>query len=285
MRELSIGQCASLACLLEVSAPKPGNVHRGADFEDMTFADFAASAVAISPPMERAAQRRVGQTVLDAIHATRQVTHANTNLGIVLLLAPLAAVPRDRSLASGLAAVLERLTPEDARDVYEALRIVSPGGLDRDGAAVERHDVHAPPPEDLLEAMRAAAEWDLVARQYANGFREVFEVVKPWLLQDADRLPLSWRIVHAHVRMMHEYPDSLIARKCGQQVALEAAGYAGQVLGAGPPDSDAYADALADLDFWCRCDGHRRNPGTTADLLAAGLFACLRDGELAPPFA
>ena len=62
MRELSIGQCASLACLLEVSAPKPGNVHRGADFEDMTFADFAASRFAIFHEFQHSSVRESHRT-------------------------------------------------------------------------------------------------------------------------------------------------------------------------------------------------------------------------------
>ena len=97
---LSIGQCATLACLLEVSAPKPGNVHRGADFEDMTFVDFAISAVAIAPAMENAVRHGVGQAVWEAIQATRALVRTNTNLGTVLLLAPLAAVPRDAAAAT-----------------------------------------------------------------------------------------------------------------------------------------------------------------------------------------
>ena len=105
---LSIGQCVSLACLLEVSAPKPGNVHRGADFEDMTYVDFAISAVAIAPAMENACRHGVGRTVREAIQATRAVIQTNTNLGTVLLLAPLAAVPRDAAAAAGCPAGLGR---------------------------------------------------------------------------------------------------------------------------------------------------------------------------------
>ena len=86
---LSIGQCATLACLMEVTAPKPGNVNRGADFEDLSFFDFAASAVAIEPAMEAAASQPVGRTVYDAVQATRRASNTNTNLGTVLLLAPL----------------------------------------------------------------------------------------------------------------------------------------------------------------------------------------------------
>ena len=92
-QSLSVGQCATLACLLEVTAPKPGNVHRGADFEDISFDDFVASAVAIGPVIEKATSHNVGQTVLLAVTATRSFVATNTNLGTVLLIAPLATVP------------------------------------------------------------------------------------------------------------------------------------------------------------------------------------------------
>src|SRR5437763_5341591 len=92
--ELSTRQLATLACLLEATAAKPGNVHPGACFADMTYLDFAASAVAIAPAMEAAESAPLGQTVLAAVEATRQLVDKNTNLGTVLLLAPLAKVPR-----------------------------------------------------------------------------------------------------------------------------------------------------------------------------------------------
>ncbi|MFM2095739.1 MAG: hypothetical protein RIS70_2863, partial [Planctomycetota bacterium] len=117
----TIGQCATLACVLEVTAPKPGNVHRGADFEELQFLDFLVSATRIGPVMERAVERGVGATVFDAIHATREMVPTNTNLGIVLLLAPLAAVPRNRSLREGVAEVLSMMTPKDAENVYRAI--------------------------------------------------------------------------------------------------------------------------------------------------------------------
>lgn len=277
---LSTGQCATLACLLEVAAPKPGNVHRGADFEDLKIEDFLASAVAIGPALDRAAGQRVGTTVLEAVRATREAVGTNTNLGSVLLLAPLAAVPREQPLGRGIGeetvrGVLAALGPDDARDVYEAIRLASPGGLGR----VDEHDVTGPPPADLLAAMRAAADRDTVARQYADGFAEVLGFAAPSLQEGLAR---GWRlpeaIVHAHVRLMARFPDSLIARKCGPGVAARSAALAQGVLGAGEPGDESYAAALADLDFWLRSDGHRRNPGTTADLVAAGLFVGLRDG-------
>jgi triphosphoribosyl-dephospho-CoA synthase len=281
--DLSIGQCATLACLFEVTAPKPGNVHRGADFHDTTLNDFMASAVALGPVMDRAADQRVGKTVLNAVEATRLVTSANTNLGMVLLLAPLATVPRNDSLKTGLHQVLARLNSQDAADVFHSIELAQPGGLLPRDRAPPRYDVSGPPPTDLLAAMGEAAEWDLIARQYVNGFQQVLREVLPWLLRWSDH-PWPERIVYAHVRLMSEHPDSLIARKCGRSVAEESAARATAVLEAGPVGSHDYWRAVADLDFWLRSDGNRRNPGTTADLIAAGIFAGLREGVIGPPF-
>jgi triphosphoribosyl-dephospho-CoA synthase len=278
---LSIGQCATLACLLEVTTPKPGNVHRGVDFEDMTFLDFAVSAAAIGPVMDRACEGGVGPTVLEAIQATRRLVPVNTNLGTVLLIAPLAAVPRDIPLAAGIGAVLETLTPRDSQAVYEAIRLVNPGGLGR----VEQLDVADEAPRDLRIAMQAAAERDLVARQYGNNFEQVLQLVVPALCRGQQTgWALTDTVIHTQMTLLHEFSDSLIQRKCGSEVAGQVSAHAAQVLRAGGPEDESYVEALSDFDFWLRTNGHRRNPGTTADLLAAGLFAALREGLLLPPF-
>ena len=127
--------------------------------------------------------------------------------------------------------------------------------------------------------MRLAAAWDSIALQYVTDFELVLKSVVPWLLERPED-PLTDRIVRTHVRLMSEHPDSLIARKCGIETAREAASYAAATLRAGGPQDANYHDALADLDFWLRSDGNRRNPGTTADLIAAGLFVALCEGQL-----
>lgn len=277
---MNVGQLAALACLWEVSASKPGNVHRAADFEDLSFVDFAAGAVAIIPAMDTAAAgARLGQTVLDAVQATREAVATNTNLGTVLLMAPLAMAPRGE-LRKGVARVLRSLDADDARLVYEAIRLAHPGGMGR----VPEADIAAEPPDDLIHAMRLAADRDLVARQYLNDFAEVFDVALPALADGlAHGWPLASTIVHAQMQLMSAHPDSLIARKCGSAVARQSAAMASAVLAAGAPGEAAYQIALADLDFWLRSDGHCRNPGTTADLLAAALFAALLTGAVALP--
>jgi len=279
---LSIGQCATLACLLEATAPKVGNVHRGADFDDLSFTDFAVSAALIAPAIEAAEKTGVGRAVLDAIDATRQIVATNTNLGMVLLIAPLAAVPRDQRLTiTSVHAVLQSLTADDARLVYEAIRLARPGGLGK----VQTMDVADQPPASLLEAMAAAADRDLVAKQYATDFALVLHELLPALIAGRGRgWSLTDAIVHTHLSAIARHGDSLIARKCGLQESQRACALAAQVLEAGQPGDEAYFAALADYDFWLRADGHRRNPGTTADLIAAALFAALRDGLLPPPW-
>ena len=277
---LSIGQCAELACLLEATAPKVGNVHRGADFEDLSFTDFALSAVAIGPAMDRAAVAGVGLTALDSIRATRQLIASNTNLGIVLLLAPLAAVPRAAPLDSGVREVLRGLTTEDSRLVYEAIRLAQPGGL----GTVQTMDVAGAPPPDLLAAMHAAADRDLIARQYAEDFSLLWREVVPALVGGPKRgWSLTETIIHTHITLIARYGDTLIARKCGAQTAAEISALAGAGLKRGGPGDESYYVFLEDFDFFLRNDGNRRNPGATADLVAAGLFAALRDELLQPP--
>jgi triphosphoribosyl-dephospho-CoA synthase len=278
---LSIGQCATLASIMEATAPKPGNVHRGADFEDASYPDFIVAATLVAPILEAAVEVPLGQTILAAVLATRRGVQTNTNLGTLLLVAPLAKVPRTELLERGIPDVLARISADDTRDVYEAIRVANPGGLGK----VDQADVSDAPPSDLLAAMRLAADRDLVARQYTNDFDTVLNVVRPGLAAALKSgLTLSDAIVHVHLQTMAEYPDSLIARRRGPEVARQAADRAASVLAAGRPRDEAYEDALADLDFWLRCDGHLRNPGTTADLVTAGLFAALRDGIIKAPF-
>ena len=275
---IPVGACATLACLWEVTTPKPGNVYRGADFEDLTYADFLTSAAVVGPILERTPDQGVGATVLEAVEATRAAVGTNTNLGTLLLLAPLAAVARDLPLSTGIVEVLKSLTLRDTREVYAAIRLAQPGGLGQ----VDEADVHdAQPPEiSLVEAMGMAAQRDLVAQQYVNGFEQVFATSEQIERCYKGGLPLSEAIVHGYLQLLAKSPDSLIARKCGAAAAREASDRAAAVLESGQPGSSEYRAAAAELDFWLRSDGHRRNPGTTADLVAAGLFVLVRDQRL-----
>ena len=272
------GLHAQLACVWEATARKPGNVNRSHDFADTTYLDFIASAAAIGPVF--AADLSVGELVLAGVRATRPVTPANTNLGILLLLAPLAVAEAGPDLRAGVENVLASLTREDAVAVYEAIRLVNPGGLGK----VEDGDVAGEPDRGLRELMALAAGRDAPARQYAEGYRDVFEVGIPALREGLARSGrLEAGIIAAHLCLMSRLPDTLIARKLGVAEALESARRAGEVSALGWPESAEGRVKVRELDAWLRERGNTRNPGATADLIAACLFAMLRTGELSCP--
>jgi len=279
-QRLTVGQCATLACLWEATAPKVGNVNRCADFADTTLYDFVTSAVAIGRVLDRAGEQTFGDTVLECIEGTRRLVKANTNLGIVLLLTPLAMSPSDQPFQETLPRILANLDSEDCAKTYRAIQLANPGGL----GSVAAGDIHAPPPADLLSAMKLAEHRDRIAYQYSHNFVDVFDKVLPWLLDSIDQgQGLIDAIIHTQLRLMNEIPDSLIARKCGNAIAQQASQRASLVLKSAV-GSQAYMNGLADLDFWLRSDANRRNPGTTADLLTAGLFLALRYELIKAPF-
>jgi triphosphoribosyl-dephospho-CoA synthase len=275
---LSIGSAATLACVWEATAAKPGNVYRGADFGDLTYVDFLTSAAIIGPLLEHSAERGIGATVLAAVEATRLATGTNTNLGMLLLMVPLAACERPIT-ASRIEQVISRLTSHDTKHVYEAIRCARPGGLGK----VPEADVHAEPPAELslVDAMRLAADRDLVARQYVNNFQQVLQIADELSLALCAKIPAGEAIVRVFLAQLSKHPDSLIARKCGLAVAEQVSRRAAAVLSAA--DCAAFDAAVADFDFYLRADGHRRNPGTSADLLAAGLFVALLESHLPWP--
>lgn len=272
-----VAAAAQLACLLEVSAPKPGNVCPGHDFHDTRYEDFLASAVAIGPALAAAGERGLGATIRSAVEATARWTRSNTNLGIVLLLAPLARSARAARTGGGalrqqLSRVLAATTVTDAVETYAAIRLARPAGLGQ--AAAE--DVAAVPTVTLRDAMALAAERDGVAREYATDFRLTFEVGAP-ALRAARHAGLSWSdaTVEGYLGLLAEHPDTHIARKLGRAEAERVSARAAEVRRAGGTRTRAGREALTALDRELRDERNSRNPGTTADLTCAALFVVI----------
>lgn len=285
MRPLSaadVASAAQLACLLEASAPKPGNVHPGARFHDVGFEDFLASSAAIGPAVLRAGDCPLGETILAAIRATRRWTTANTNLGIVLLLAPLARAalvpshePSHDSLRARTSRVLDATTVADAALAYEAIRLAHPAGLGRS----DEQDVATTPTVPLRDAMRLAADRDGIAREYATDFRMTFEVGAPAIARARqDRLSWNDSVVETFLTQLAVIPDTHVARKLGVRAAEELSHQAARVLAAGGVRTEAGRAEVARLDRNLRDDRNARNPGTTADLTASAIFVALLDG-------
>jgi len=263
------------ACLMEATARKPGNVHPGASFPDLNYADFVKSAAVIAPILADLKSRKIGICIKECLYETQKVISSNSNLGMVLLLAPLVAVPSEKTIAEGIHEVLEQLTIQDAKEVYEAIRIANPGGLGK----TETEDVATEPTGTLRDAMCLAAAHDSVASEYANDFVITLETAVP-ALQAFWNQCRNWEetIIRLQLRLMSDFPDTLIARKCGIEEAQQSAMYASEVL-----QADRFNSSLSQFDTWLRLKGNQRNPGTTADLIVAALFVAMRDGFIPTP--
>ncbi len=277
----AVARAAQMACVREVCAPKPGNVNRFHDFVDTRFEDFLLSAIAIGPAMLAADRHGVGQIIWQAVRDTRQLVRSNTNLGIVLLLAPLAKACRSSGdVRENLKRILATLTMEDARHAYAAIRMAQPGGM---GQASEA-DVAEEPSITLRQAMDLAQGRDSIAREYKTDFAITFEIGYPALRE-------AWHttgqpanaIVQCYLTLLADVPDTLIARKRGIETATQVSYQAAETLALGGTFTPQGQRALAELDRRLRDERHTLNPGTTADLTTAAIFLLLLREQPFPP--
>ncbi len=272
-----ISQLVQTACMWEALSRKVGNVHPHADFTNTTLADFLLSAIAIGPAFRHTHRVSVGQTVLSAVEATQTFVGQNTNLGICLAIAPLAAVPDGEPLRTGVQRVLNELTVSDAELVYRAIRLAAPGGL---GDAPEQ-DVRDAPTVTLLQAMSLAVDRDTIAQQYANGYADIFHFGVPALEEAFEKFGrIEPAVIECQLRWLAEFPDSLIARKKSELAAEDVRQRANRVLALGGLHTQNGRHAGVELDRYLRSDRNALNPGTTADLVTACLFVALWEDML-----
>jgi triphosphoribosyl-dephospho-CoA synthase len=274
----TIGKLAQLACEWEVLARKAGNVCPGREFPDLTVDDFLKSAAAIAPIMEQAPHQALGVTILRAMEATRKVVSTNTNLGIVLLLAPLASVPLEEPLMPALSRVLAQTTVEDSRKAYQAIRLANPGGLGK----VDAQDVAEQPTLPLRAVMELAANRDKIAMQYVEEYDWVINSMAPFFVERFSfHGNLEQAIVDLQLCTLCQWIDSLVERKLGILEAGQVTRHAGKVHDAFLNPTQSRQLFLA-FDAWLRSENHARNPGTTADLIVAALFVALREQQISP---
>jgi triphosphoribosyl-dephospho-CoA synthase len=270
-RESDIAAAFKAACLDELDAPKPGNVHAFADGHRMTAGQFEASAAAAAAPIAQAGTR-VGARIEAAVAATFAAVGVNTNLGIILLCAPLAAAAERGApdLRAAVAAVLDDLDIADARHSFSAIVRAAPAGLGH----TKQHDVFAPPTVTLREAMAAAADRDRIARQYVSGFADVFDIGETNLVGAlAAQWHPRWATLAVYIGFLAAFPDTHIVRKYGLETA-RAIQHAAAMFHQRLQSHTSPEDLLPELLAW-DAELKRRdiNPGTSADLTVATLFA------------
>lgn len=265
-----IGEAFIAACRDEIEAPKPGNVHVFAEGHGMSVRDFLVSAEAAAPGLSTPSLP-VGARILAAVEATFAAVGMNTNLGIILLCAPLAAAAeRGADLHEALRMTLAGLTRADAGAAFQAILHASPAGL----GTAPRHDVHGSADVTLLEAMREAAGRDRIAFQYAFDFVDIFETGRQALAAARARCwAAPWPAAGVYLAFLAGFPDSHIARKYGPDAAARVQAEARKALERSM-NTARPEDMLPELlSFDRRLKDAGLNPGTSADLTVASLFA------------
>jgi triphosphoribosyl-dephospho-CoA synthase len=258
------------ACMAELAALKPGNVHIFADGHGMVVQDFIKSADASMLPISKP-DFCVGERIFRAVSATWDAVSCNTNLGIILLAAPLiqTAFLHNKLSQEALKQSLQQLTVEDARFAFQAIQLASPGGL----GEVAEHDVQNSPDVTLLKAMQVAADRDLIAQQYANGFAEVFAGVELYIEYLAKWERPAWAVTAVYLSFLAKFQDSHIARKYGREIAKDIQQQAQQHYAAFTEleNPKLYQSTLLAWDQALKNQGI--NPGTSADLTVATILA------------
>ncbi|HUX98601.1 MAG TPA: triphosphoribosyl-dephospho-CoA synthase [Candidatus Deferrimicrobium sp.] len=304
--EKDIAMCGSIAALLEVSGyPKPGNVHRTCDFKETRYEHFLISSVILSPILETIAHRgylakknqitlneiKLGECILKGAKLN-QLWHTggNTNFGILLLLIPLACAagmlidhpsPSIQLLRENLEIIIKNSTSEDTIELYEAIRLIQPGGL----GAVERFDVASTSSDklqqeniNLFKIFKLSADWDSIAREWVTNFQITFEIGYPYfksLFSETNDINIS--IVHTYLKILGDTPDTLISRKYGKALAELTSHKAKYILNEGGLLSKESIELLWKFDLELRNE-KKINPGTTADLTAASIMVALLEG-------
>lgn len=275
---VQLAQAYQNACMAELQALKPGNVHVFADGHGMTIHDFIKSADASAAVISRP-DLSVGERIFYAVEATQNAVGMNTNLGLILLCAPLihAALhgnagqdAAQHTLQQNLNHTLAQLTINDALLVSQAIVLANPAGL----GSTEQHDVHERPDVTLLEMMRSAQHRDRIAWQYANAFADILELgctcysnaMAKWQNQ-------AWAATALYLGFLARQLDSHIVRKYGDVVAMgimsEAQGIEAEYWATNNPK--LMQKKLLDWDASLK--SRKINPGTSADLTVASLLA------------
>jgi triphosphoribosyl-dephospho-CoA synthase len=278
-----ISQALYDSCLAELDAPKPGNVHRFAPGHGMEVSHFVDSATAIAPILVRR-DLGVGERIYRAVEASWAASGCNTNLGIILLAAPLIEAAfiarRRRPFRAAVAQALNALTLADADWAFRAIARASPGGL----GETESHDVRKPAAIGLVEAMALAAPRDFIARQYADGFADVLGLGlrrARWARRRWPQTPWVWALA-VYLGFLSRLPDSHVLRKHGEgplaSVLATGKRLDAALKRAAAPDSVIKTMLAQDALF----KAAKINPGTSADLTVASLLA-LRLIDMMPP--
>ncbi len=284
MKRWEVVRAFILGPLLEATTPKPGNVNRYRDFNDLTFYNFLFADTAVIGVYYEAvktaellrkgilefSEAGIGELIKRAVQASREAQDANPNFGIITLSIPLIMgiiLGRNMLDAREKAKLLiEESTVRDSMEFYRAIRIANPKGI----PSGVKYDVYSDDSfrelfQDGINLARLAemsCERELIFCEWLSGyglsyraFDRLYELVK--------ELPLEDAVVRAFIELLAEKEDTLIARKAEEEEARLVKGKAGEVLKG--------RLSVGEFDTFMREKGDLRNPGSLADIMAVSL--------------
>ncbi|WP_456375313.1 triphosphoribosyl-dephospho-CoA synthase [Methanocaldococcus sp.] len=283
MNPFDIMKASQIACCLEVSSFKPGNVHRNRDYRDIKYHHFINSGIAFGNVVYEASQddKNVGLYIKKAVIESRKWSPTNANLGIIMLHIPIAMASgkldnfNKNELKKNLKKIAENTTVEDAINVYDAINIaMAYVDKPKKGPDVSSKDAKRELIENgltLLDVYKISAEWDNISKEWVDNFKisfEGYELLKKYY-KELNNINLA--VTKTFLNILAEYPDTLIARKKGFETALKVSKMAKDVL------KNFNEEKVKEFDNYLSKEDNKLNPGTTADLIASSLMIFILD--------
>ncbi len=283
MKSEEIAKIAQIASALEVSGyPKPGNVHRTRDYDDMVFEDFVISGIVIGDTIRKATtdvdveNPQLGRYILEAVDETDRWIKNNTNLGIVMMITPIAAAAAISDdfdeIRPNIVKLMANTSVDDACDLYDAINIADAGGMgDQDEYDVASDNAKNELRENkqtMYDVLKISAPWDMLAREMTSDMPAVFEIGYPTYHKLKEEKSLNDACVLTFLTILSQVPDTLISRKYGSDEAMKISLMTRDLLKL--RDADDFDVKLQEFDDYL-FENHY-NPGTTADLTAASIF-------------
>jgi triphosphoribosyl-dephospho-CoA synthase len=259
------------SCKKDIELIKPGNVNLLSSHKDTKAQDYLDSAILSSKELFNQ-NYSLGKRILESVNVTRSKVNVNTNLGIILLCAPVIQSYIDFNnldLREGIKKTLSITSIKDTHDLCAAINISSPGGL----GDSDMYDTASYPNASIKQIMNYSQEYDRISYQYSHNFSDIFDFIIPkleFLNQRYESLDISLSLLF--IEILAKIPDSHISRKFGDKIAKKTSNNARDLLKIldREHDPDYLAKALNNLDYEYKKKGI--NPGTTADLLVASLM-------------
>lgn len=283
MKPQEIAKIAQIASALEVCGyPKPGNVHRTRDYDDMVFEDFIISGIVIGDTIREACSDvdvenpKLGKYILEAVTETDKWIKNNTNLGIVMMTTPIAVAAAISDcfdeLRHNIVKLMSNTSVDDACDLYDAINIADAGGMGdqdeydvaSDNAKIELRQNN----QTMWDVLKISAPWDMLAREMTSDMPVVFEIGFPTYHELKNEKSLNDACVLTFLTILSQVPDTLISRKYGSDEALKISMMTRDLLKL--KDAEDFKDNLQKFDDYLFENNY--NPGTTADLTAASIF-------------